>query len=78
MAERAAILDIQEGSMRTSQLFEIEVSTAYPCWCRLKLAGSSEVLATFHHGELRQLAYLVDVAMRDARIALGEKYRDEV
>ena len=57
-------------------MFTIRTGQAYPVWCVLYKDGQE--LIQFHHKDLRQLYYAVDVAMRDAKISLGEKYSLEV
>lgn len=48
----------------------------YPVWCHLKIDGVE--VASFHHEELADVAYELKRAMRDARVELGDRHKDEV
>lgn len=57
--------------------FEADISGPYPCWLTLKYNGE-EVLRTVRHDELRDLAYVVEHAMKEARLKLKPTHDDEV
>lgn len=57
--------------------FEIEVwRGGYPVWCVVSHHGVERFRIS--HTELRDLQYTVEKAMREARLELSEKDREEV
>ncbi len=57
-------------------IFEIEVGSAYPVWCPIKITGVE--VARISHRDLADLEYAVGRAKKYARENLPEKDRDEV
>lgn len=56
--------------------FELLVSGPHPCWVEITYEGKR--LASIHHSEIADLRYALDRARQEARLKLGERYRDEV
>ena len=57
--------------------WEIRVySGGHPIWCSIRLDG--EEVARVSHFHLRDLEYTVSMAMKEAKRALPEAYKDEV
>lgn len=62
--------------MSNAGIFEINVWKPYPCWCELKINGTT--VGKFSHEELRDLHYTTERAMQKARNLLPDMYKNEV
>lgn len=56
--------------------WEIEVSEPYPCWCRITYDGQE--IYGIRHGELLDLEYAVQRAIREVYGKLPERDRHEI
>lgn len=55
---------------------ELRVNGPYPCY--VEVSYRDEHWGSIRHDELSDLKYAVEKAMQEARLKLGERYRDEV
>ena len=63
--------------MSVAGKFKIRVATrSYPAWCTIYV--DDKEVATVGHYELSDLKYAVEKAMKEARCALPDQYKDEV
>lgn len=63
-------------SEKTVGKFTIHVTDPWPCWTRIELSGTT--LPSIPHGDLADLLYGIQWAMREARAQLPDRNKDEV